>query len=230
MYGTVFFLQDAETNALMEKIREDFAYDGKRWSISPDQRLAHMWKKYQRTNDSLKEQIKKNQNLMAQRKKELSEMEKFVQEIKNLNLAKGKEIESLAAENSRLKKQLRDMSREREAYIREHQAIADLIATEGLADITRTSSQSPVERIQQLMEEKVKFQTKCEATLVELAKCKEHKEEVVLQLDGMRSTLDVKEQMLVVAMEKTQELSSLRQQLQSTVAAHSETKKEYEVG
>ena len=225
-----FFFQDAETIAIVDKIREDFAYDGKRWSVSPNQRLVHLWKKYQRTNDSLKEEIKKNQNLMAQRKKELGEMEKFVQEIKNLNLAKGREIESLAAENNRIKKQLRELSREREAYFREHHAIADLIATEGLADIARTSPQSPVERIKQLMEEKAKFQAKYETTLSELAKCREQKEEAVLQLDGMRSTLDAKEQMLVVAVEKTQELSALRHQLHSAVSAHDETKKECEVG
>ena len=223
-------LQDAETIALIEKIREDFVSDGKRWAISHDQRLVHLWKKYQRTNDSLKEEIKKKQNLMAQRKKELGDMEKIVQEIKNLNMAKGREIDSIAADNSRLKKQLRDMSREREAYFREHQAIADLIATDRLADITRTSSQSPIERIQQVMEEKLEFQSKYETTLAELTKCKKQQQEVALQLDGVRSTLDAKEQMLIIAVEKTEELSSLQQQLRSTVSAHNDTKKEYEVG
>lgn len=230
MLSNLLLFQDAETVALMGKIREDFVSDGKRWTISQDQRLAHLWKKYQRTNDSLKEEIRKNQNLMSQRKKEQAEVGKFVQEIKSLNAAKGKEIESLEAENSILKKQLRDMSREREAYFREHQAIADLIATEGLADLARTSSQSPVERLQKLMEERVKYQIKCEGITAELTKRKQQNQELALQLDGLRSTLDAKEQMLVVAVEKTQEQSSLRQQLQTSIAAHNQTKKDYQAG
>ena len=131
----------------MKEIRQDFAQDGQRWTISTERKLIHLWKKYQRTDVHLKKEIKENQSLQKQRKKEFDELEKYIQSIQQLSHSKEAHIQQLNHDNENLTKQMKQLSMEREAYLRQHQAIADLLVTEGMTEFDRANPQKQIEQL-----------------------------------------------------------------------------------
>lgn len=145
------FQKDPELVAQLKEIREDFIQDGQRWTISEERKLLHLWKKYKRTQEHLKKSIDEVQTLKSQRKKEFDELEKYIQSIKDLSQSKDVHIKNLMEENTNLGKQVKQINIEREAYLKEHQAITDLLVTEGL---TEFDGMKPQKQIEQLLKER----------------------------------------------------------------------------
>lgn len=51
-YCLLFMLQDT---ASLDEIRTSFVNDGLRWAMEPENKLIHLWKKVQRTEEALRE-------------------------------------------------------------------------------------------------------------------------------------------------------------------------------
>ena len=122
--------------------------------MSPDERLVHLWRKYQRTNEQYIKSVEEAKTLKSQRKKEFEEMERYVQNIKQLSESKKKHVQSLEIENEKLTKQVKQLMMEREAYLKGNQAIADLLITEGMTEFDRAN---PHQYIEQLVKDRNKY-------------------------------------------------------------------------
>ena len=218
----------------MKEIQEDFAKDGQKWTLTPEKKMIHLWKKYQRTNDQLKKTVEECKSITAQRKRENEELETYLQNNKRLSQSRDKHMKKLIEENENLTKQIKQIDIEREAYIREHQAITDLLITEGLTDFDRTNPQSYIqqllkernegaEKIRNLQEfiqavsreeEAIKRQQAEESSQqasemnnlkTQLQKSLQECEALQLQLKDMQTTMKANEQALTSTQEKYEE-------------------------
>ena len=190
----------------MKEIRHDFAQDGQKWTISTERKLIHLWKKYQRTDVHLKKQIEENQSLQKQRKKEFEEMEKYIQSIKQLSHSKEAHVQQLNHDNENLSKQMKQLSMEREAYLRQHQAIADLLVTEGMTEFDRAN---PQKQIEQLVKDRNNS----------LIKIQEHQEMVE---KVQKEKEEMEEQYGEFQVLKAQEQHDMKIQLQEKIVANQE--------
>ena len=182
----------------MKEIRTDFVQDGVKWSVSPDRKLVHVWRKYQRTNNEYKKTAEEVQNLKKQRKREYDDMEKSILTIRNLSQSKENLIGKLKSDNEKNTKQIQQLKLEREAYLKGNQAIADLLVTEGMTEFDRAN---PQKYIEQLVKDK--------------KKCTEEKREMEDRYGEFQIL-------------KAQELNELKEQLQSKNTKLQDADKELE--
>ena len=220
----------------MKEIRQDFAQDGQKWTISTERKLIHLWKKYQRTDVHLKKQIEENQSLQKQRKKEFDELEKYIQSIKQLSHSKETHIQQLNHDNENLSKQMKQLSMEREAYLRQHQAIADLLVTEGMTEFDRAN---PQKRIEQLVKDRNNSLIKIQEHQEMVEKVQKEKQEMeeqygefqVLQAQeqhDMKIKLEEKiaanQELEIHLQELRNQLTEKKQKLESTIKMYDDAK------
>ena len=134
---------------MLQKIREDFINDGLRWSLDPDQKLVHLWRKLQRTEEAFRSSRQEINSLKTQQKKEMAELEDFVSNIRKLSQEKEQLTLSLEQEKESLRAQLRQVCLERDTFIQENQTIAELLLDEGLNQFAGSTPIQPVEHLLQ---------------------------------------------------------------------------------
>lgn len=131
----------------MKEIQADFAKDGQMWTIAQEKKMIHLWKKYLRTNEQLKKTVEECNSVKAGRKKDYDELESYIQNNKRLSQNKDEHVQKLMKENENLTKEIKQINIERDAYLREHQAITDLLVTEGLTEFDHSNPQSYIQRL-----------------------------------------------------------------------------------
>ena len=142
---------------MLRKIREDFINDGLRWSLDPDQKLVHLWRKLQRTEQAFRSSHQEMNSLKAQQKKETAELEDFVSNIRKLSQEKEQLTLSLEQEKESLRAQLRQVCLERDAFIQENQTIAELLLDEGL---NQFAGSTPIQPVEHLLQERSEHNSK----------------------------------------------------------------------
>lgn len=110
--------------------------------MDPDQKLVHLWRKLQRTEEAFRSSNQEMNSLKKQQKKEMAELEDFVSNIRKLQQEKEQLIDSLQT-------QLRQVCLERDAFIQENQTIAELLLNEGLNQFAGSTPIQPVEHLLQ---------------------------------------------------------------------------------
>ena len=111
-------------------------------------------------------------------------MKDFLAKIRNLSEEKEKLTQSLEAENEDLRKQVGQVVEERDAFIKENQAIAELLLAEGLQPIASTTPKRQV--VEHLLQER----TETKNQLEEMTK---ENMEVTKKLDNLKVELEAKE-------------------------------------
>ena len=172
----------------------------------------------------MKKSIDEAQALKSQRKKEFDELEKYIQSIKDLSQSKDVHIKNLMEENTNLVKQVKQINIEREAYLKEHQAIADLLVTEGL---TEFDGMKPQKQIEQLLKERNDWLAKVkeqEDVIESLKKDKQALEDSFISREKnlMDEKGKVSTQMMKIAQEKD-ELLMQQEELKATLTAKEHT-------
>lgn len=133
------------------RIRENFISDGLRWNVDGDKKLVQLWKKLRRTEEALREAYQANNILKQERKEEISGIEEFIANIRNLSNEKEALVESLEVENKKLASQIQQVCLERDAFAQESKDIAQLLLEEGLQQY---SDASPTQQVQHLLHER----------------------------------------------------------------------------
>lgn len=134
---------------VLQKIKEDLIADGLRWGIASDQKLIHLWRKLQRTEEAYRTSHQEMNSLKKQQKQEMAELEEFISNIRNLSQEKEEFTHSLEEENKSLRTQLRQIHLERDAFIQENQSIVKLLLDEGLNQFAGSTPKQPVEHLLQ---------------------------------------------------------------------------------
>jgi len=134
---------------VLQKIKEDLIADGLRWSMASDQKLIHLWRKLQRTEEAYRTSHQEMNSLKKQQKQEMAELEEFISNIRNLSQEKEEFTHSLEEENKSLRTQLRQIHLERDAFIQENQSIVKLLLDEGLNQFAGSTPKQPVEHLLQ---------------------------------------------------------------------------------
>lgn len=196
---------------MLRKIREDFINDGLRWGLDPDQKLVHLWRKLQRTEEAFRSSRQEINSLKTQQKKETAELEDFVSNIRKLSQEKEQLTLSLEQENESLRAQLRQVCLERDAFIQENQAIAELLLDEGL---NQFAGSTPIQPVEHLLQERSEHNSKIQQLEAENA-------QLVEELANTASNIKQEKEELQVFLNKAQKDSTtMDQRLKAMKEAH----------
>ena len=143
-------------------------------------------------------------------------MQEFLLKIRKLSEEKEQLTQSLEIENEQLRKQVGKAIEERDAFVQENQAIADLLLAEGLQPFGGTTPKRQV--VEHLLQERTKIKT-------ELEKVTKEKVEVVKKLDDSEKQLEVKEKEHKMNIESVQKKSiGVSEQTKAKDEAHAAEK------
>lgn len=139
-------------------------------------------------------------------------MEEFLSKIRNLSDKKEQLTQSLEIENEQLRKQVAKAIEERDAFVQENQAIAELLIAEGLQPLSGATPKRQV--VEHLLQERTEIKN-------QLKQVTKEKEEVVKKLDDSQMELKVKEKDLKTDLQSAQQSSiDVSQQLKSMEESH----------
>lgn len=143
-------------------------------------------------------------------------MQEFLSKIRNLSDEKEQLTQSLEAENDQLRKQVAKAIEERDAFVQENQAIAELLIAEGLQPLSGATPKRQV--VEHLLQERTEIKN-------QLKQVTKEKAEVVKKLDDSQTELKVKEKELKTNLKSTQQSSiDVSKQLKSMEEAHNAEK------
>ena len=143
-------------------------------------------------------------------------MQEFLSKIRNLSDEKEQLTQSLEAENEQLGKQVAKAIEERDAFVQENQAIAELLIAEGLQPFSGTTPKRQV--VEHLLQERTEIKNQLEQVTKEKA-------EVVKKLDDSQTELKIKETELKTDLQSAQQSSiDISKQLKSMEEAHNAKK------
>ena len=143
-------------------------------------------------------------------------MQDFLSKIRNLSDEKEQLTQSLEAENEELRKQVAKAIEERDAFVQENQAIAELLIAEGLQPFSGTTPKRQV--VEHLLQERTEIKNQLEQVTKEKA-------EVVKKLDDSQTELKIKEKELKTDLQSAQQSSiDVSKQLKSMEEAHNAEK------
>lgn len=197
----------------LNKVKDEFVSDGQRWAVSPEERLVYLWRKKERTEEAMKKLIEEHNTLKKRRKTEFTELEKYVQTIKSLSESKEKHIRQLETENRNLTAELQQRQKERQAYLKEHQAVADLMQTEGLTDMSHMTLTNSVK---QLLQDKTEYQTRVHVLETSFEALTEENHEIRLQCQKYQSLLQKKsEEVSINSQQQTRQQQKFQTQLEN---------------
>lgn len=129
----------------------------------------HLWKKYKRTESQLEQSVEELNTIKSQQKKQIDEMQQYVTSIKKLQEGKNSHIEELMKDNNDLTEKARQGTIERETYLKQYQAIADLLTTEGSNEF------DAYKQIQTLIRESTSYQANIKSQQDALTQLEEDK-------------------------------------------------------
>ena len=185
--------------------------DGQRWSVPPEEKLVYLWRKKERTEDAMKKLIEDHNTLKKQRKSEFTELEKYVQTIKSLSESKDKHTRQLENENRSLTAELQQLQKERQAYFKEHQAVSDLMQTEGLTDV---SNMTLTKSVKQLLQERTEYQTRVHVLEKSFEVLTDENQELRLQSERFQSQVQKRtEEATAHAQQQTRQQQKYQTQL-----------------
>ena len=143
-------------------------------------------------------------------------MQDFLSKIRNLSDEKEQLTLSLEAENEQLRKQVAKAIEERDVFVQENQAIAELLIAEGLQPFSGATPKRQV--VEHLLQERTEIKN-------QLKQVTKEKAEVAKKLDDSRTELKVKESELKTDLESAQQSSiDVSKQLKSMEDAYNAEK------
>lgn len=143
-------------------------------------------------------------------------MEDFLSKIRNLSEEKGRLTLSLEAENEQLRIQIKQVTEERDAFVQENQAIAELLLSEGLQLSAETTPKQQV--VEHLLQERMEIKNQLEQVTRE-------KVEVAKKLDDTKKEIQVKDIEHEVKLKSAQKSSAdVSNQLKALEEAHTAEK------
>lgn len=143
-------------------------------------------------------------------------MQDFLSKIRNLSEEKEQLTQSLEAENEQLRNQVAKAIEERDAFVQENQAIAELLIAEGLQPFSGATPKRQV--VEHLLQERTEIKNQLEQMTKEKA-------EVVKKLDDSQTELKIKEKELKSDLQTAQQSSiDVSKQLKSMEEAHNAEK------
>ena len=143
-------------------------------------------------------------------------MQDILSKIRNLSDEKEQLIQSLEAENEQLRKQVAKAIEERDAFVQENQAIAELLIAEGLQPFSGATPKRQV--VEHLLQERTEIKNQLEQMTKEKA-------EVAKKLDDSQTELKVKEKELKTDLQSAQQSNiDVSKQLESMEEAHNAEK------
>ena len=143
-------------------------------------------------------------------------MQDYLAKIRNLSEEKAQFTQSLEAENEQLRKQVGQVIEERDAFVQENQAIAELLLAEGLQLSAETTPKRQV--VEKLLQERMEIKQQLEEITKE-------KVEAAKKLDDTKKELRVKEEEHKSNLESSQKSSvDVSKQLQAMEETHAAEK------
>ena len=143
-------------------------------------------------------------------------MQDFLSKIRNLSEEKEQLTQSLEIENEQLRKQVKQAIDERDAFVQENQAIAELLIAEGLQPVSGATPKRQV--VEHLLQERTDIKN-------QLDQLTKEKAEVVKKLDHSQKELQTKEEELKSDLQSAQQSSDdVSKQLKSMEEAHNAEK------
>ena len=143
-------------------------------------------------------------------------MQEFLSKIRNLSDEKEQLTQSLEGENDQLRKQVAKAIEERDAFVQENQAIAELLIAEGLQPFSGATPKRQV--VEHLLQERTQIKN-------QLKQVTKEKAEVIKKLDDSQTELKVKEKELKTDLQSAQRSSiDVSKQLKSMEEAHNAEK------
>ena len=143
-------------------------------------------------------------------------MQDFLSKIRNLSDEREQLTQSLEAENEQLRKQVAKAIKERDAFVQENQAIAELLIAEGLQPFSGATPKQQV--VEYLLQEHTKIKNQLEQVTKEKA-------EVVKKLGESQKELKMKEKELKTDLQSAQQSTiDASKQLKSMEVAHNAEK------
>ena len=143
-------------------------------------------------------------------------MQDFLSKIRNLSEEKEQLTQSLEIENEQLRKQVEQAIDERDAFVQENQAIAELLIAEGLQPVSGATPKRQV--VEHLLQERTDIKN-------QLDQLTKEKAEVVKKLDHSQKELQTKEEELKSDLQSAQQSSDdVSKQLKSMEEAHNAEK------
>ena len=127
------------------QIEEQLMHDGIRPDVSDDKKIRHLYRKVLRTETNLRETMEKMEKLKRQQKEEMQAVEGYVEHIRNLSGEKDQLVAELERENDILKEELTHVSLEKTASSQEAEAIAELLAGEGMQEFAKGTAREQVQ-------------------------------------------------------------------------------------
>ena len=132
----------------LKEIKSDLTKDGIKWdSASPETNLINLWKKYKRTLTRLEESFEEIKTIKTQQRKQNDEMQQYLTNIKQLQKGKNDHVQQMMGEIKELRDKVQQSEKERMAYLKQHQAITDLLITE------ESSEFDTFKKVQELVKE-----------------------------------------------------------------------------
>lgn len=140
-------------------------------------------------------------------------MEDFLSKIRKLSQEKEQLTLSLEAENAELETQIKQVIEERDAFVQENQAIAELLLAEGLQLSAETTPKRQV--VEHLLQERTEIKNQLEQITKE-------KVEVVKKLDDTKKEIQIKDREHKVNLKKSS--NDVSKQLKALEEAHTAEK------
>ena len=143
-------------------------------------------------------------------------MEDFLSKIRKLSQEKEQLTLSLEAENEQLRTEIKQVIEERDAFVQENQAIAELLLAEGLQLSAETTPKRQV--VEHLLQERTEIKNQLEQVTKE-------KVEVAKKLDDTKNEIQIKEREHKVNLKSAQKSSDdVSKQLKVLEEAHTAEK------
>ena len=140
-------------------------------------------------------------------------MQDLLSKIRNLSKEKEQFTQSLEAENEQLRDQVAKAIEERDAFVQENQAIAELLIAEGLQPFSGSTPKRQV--VEHLLQERTEIKN-------QLQQVTKEKAEVVQKLDNSQKELKMKEEELKSDLQQSS--IDMSKQLKSMEEAHNAEK------
>ena len=140
-------------------------------------------------------------------------MQDLLSKIRNLSKEKEQFTQSLEAENEQLRDQVAKAIEERDAFVQENQAIAELLIAEGLQPFSGSTPKRQV--VEHLLQERTEIKN-------QLQQVTKEKAEVVQKLDNSQKELKMKEEELKSDLQQSS--VDMSKQLKSMEEAHNAEK------
>ena len=188
--------------------------------MSDNERLLHLWKKKERTAESMRNLVQEYNTWKKQRQNEVAETQKYIQDIKSLTEDKDSHIAQLEADNRNLLAELKQIKRERQAYLKEHEAIAGLMQTEGLTDVTHTNF---VKSVEHLLQQRGEMTVKLQALESSITALSAENEDVCQQSQRYSAQIKKLSEEAALSAQKQEQLQSRIQKLQENYTRAQDT-------